>query len=349
MNKKQEIIKTADLPQMAFIIGIGRSGTTLLTNMLNSNPEVLSTPENEFILFSQSSFSDKDFNDAEVINAFINMFGFEYNKVTSIWKPSAELRNDIFNLEEKTFANVCKLVYLNYPIGGKIRTKVKTIVDKNPVYSLYLNNISRIYPSARYIVLTRDFRDNALSRKKYAHRKTSVFELAVSWNYYYENLFKTIKKVNLEHKIVRYEDLVSDSENVLKEICDFLQVTYSAEMLNFQDLSRKIKKHVKESASEKVFSKISKMHSNLETEVNQNRVKAYEKELSAQETAILEYVCEDYGKKFGYLDQEKSITKEPFWNLRKQFNYLFLRSYYTCMNVYYSLPVSYRLRFLKKK
>jgi hypothetical protein len=333
---------------MAFIIGIGRSGTTLLSNMLNSNPEVISTPENEFILFAESTFKDKSFDDPGVIDSFLRMFQYDYNKVTSIWRPEQKLRDDILKLKEKTFANVCKLVSLNYPIAGKDPSHVKTIVDKNPVYSLHLDRISEVFPEARYIVLVRDFRDNALSRKKYAQRSTSVFELAVSWNYYYEQLFKGIEKHNLNHKIVRYEDLVADSENVLKEICEFLNVTYSPEMLNFQDLSRKIKAHAKESSSEKVFEKISSMHSNLETAVNMNRVEAYRKELSDEEIDILNYVCRSYGEKFRYMDGTGQNPKAEWW-LKKQMNYIFLGLFYTYSKFYYSLPVGLRLRLLSQK
>ena len=36
-----------------FILGIGRSGTTLLTNMLNGHEFISAAPENNFILFGE--------------------------------------------------------------------------------------------------------------------------------------------------------------------------------------------------------------------------------------------------------------------------------------------------------
>ena len=82
-------------PKIAFIVGMGRSGTTLLTNMLNSNPEIIACPENEFVIHSYNSFYQKDFNDEKVIDAFIDMFDHNFNRFISIWKPGSELKNEM--------------------------------------------------------------------------------------------------------------------------------------------------------------------------------------------------------------------------------------------------------------
>src|SRR5205085_5395989 len=99
--------------------GMHRSGTTLLTNMLNSNPEVISTPENEFVLFTYRSFLNADFSDAKTLDAFLDVFNSDFNKEMSIWKPVPEVKADINKLAVKNFQNVCKLVYLNYPFAEK--------------------------------------------------------------------------------------------------------------------------------------------------------------------------------------------------------------------------------------
>lgn len=338
-----------NLPQMTFLIGMGRSGTTLLTNMLNSNPNIVSSPENEFMLFAYQSFATKDFTSESVVDSFLSLFEFEYNKVTSIWTPSPELRLDIKNLKNKNFANVCKLVYLNYPLANKSKSQVTCLVDKNPVYSLYLDKIAKVFPDACYIVLVRDFRDNILSRKKYAESRSSIFGLALAWNFYYQQIFKKIKQHNLRYKVVKYEDLVANSEQELKGLCSFINVPYVPEMLNFQELSKKMKQHAKLNASDVVYNKISKMHSNIDAEVNQNRVKAYEKELNDSEISILNYLCAEYGKFFGYLPKDASEKVFLSWRLKKIFYKLVIRVFHLYRSLYYSIPVSWRVQFLKKK
>ncbi|MCE3278185.1 MAG: Sulfotransferase domain protein [Bacteroidetes bacterium] len=353
MERTVQYVKTSgleNLPEMAFIIGMGRSGTTLLTNMFNSHPNVVSTPENEFLVFAHQSYLDKDFNDKETVDSFLDLLSYNYSTVLSIWQPSPDLKNDIVKLKEKNFANVCKLVYLNYPFAGRNKEEVRFIVDKNPVYSLYLEKLQEIYPVAKYIVLVRDHRDNVLSRKKYADSAKSVFELAVSWNYYYEKIFRDLKKNGLDHKLVRYEDLVADPTAILKELCSYLDINYSDRMFEFQDLSKKIKEHVKENAADKVYNKISKMHSNLDNNVTQKRVKAYEKELSSEEIAIVNYVCSDFALKFGYLEQQEvnDIRPKRSWKFNKFKYELIVSVYYLLKAAYYKLPVSFRIKRLNK-
>ncbi|MBK6985223.1 MAG: sulfotransferase [Bacteroidetes bacterium] len=180
---------------MTFIVGMGRSGTTMLTNMLNLNPNVIACPENEFVIFSMTDFKDKDFTDKTVINEFVNLFEYKFSKIISFWKPGKELKQSILNLNNKSFANVCKQVYLNYPFVINKPENVTCIVDKNPIYSLYLNELNTLFPNSKYIILTRDYRDNALSRKKYSDKETSIFTLGASWNYYYKCIFKSVKKI----------------------------------------------------------------------------------------------------------------------------------------------------------
>ena len=291
------------MPEIAFIVGMGRSGTTLLSSMLNSNPSVVSTPENEFIVFAWQSFKNKDFGCPAVCDEFVSLFNFNFNKVISIWKPGEKLRSDMQQHSIQTFADACKLVYLNYPFVNKNPAGIKCIVDKNPAYSLYLDKLNVTFPDARYILLVRDFRDNVLSRKKYADSETSIYELAASWNFYYDKIFDSIHALKLNYQLLKYEDLVKDPEATLKKLCSFLSVDYTPGMLNYQDLSKKIKEHVKENKEEQVYDKINKMHANLDNKVNISRVNAYENELSAEEIAILDYVCSGYGKQFGYLEK----------------------------------------------
>lgn len=334
---------------MAFIVGMGRSGTTLLTNMLNSNPAVISTPENEFLLFSKASFAEADFSREAVIDSFLGIFNYNYNRVLSIWKPNAAVRQDMLEANEKSFANACRLVYMNYPFANKDKVQIKCVIDKNPIYSLYIDDLRRIYPAAKYIILTRDFRDNVVSRKKYSDKKSSVAELGASWNFFYERIYDVVKKHRLDHYLLRYEDLVAEPEQTLKQLCAYLGVEYSSTMLQFQELSKEINTHVKEKASAEVYNKISRMHGNLEKQVNLNRVKAYEKELSPGDINMLNYVCRKYGREFDYLAPGEAAPVKASWRLLNAYNRLKMKVYFALHGLYYSLPVGLRLRLLKKQ
>ena len=327
---------------MTFIVGMGRSGTTMLTNMLNLNPKVIACPENEFVMFSLADFKNKDFNDPKVIDEFVNLFELKFSKTISFWKPGIRLKDSIVNLKNKSFDNVCKQVYLNYPFANNPIEQVTHIVDKNPVYSLYIKELNEIFPNSKYIILSRDYRDNILSRKKYAENSNSIYTLAESWNYYYKAIFRDVKKYNLNYYILRYEDVASKPEQTLIDLCKFLGIEFNEKMLHFQGLSKDIKNYIEQNLSEIEYTKLKTMHHNLENKVNANRVKAYENELTENEIIILDSICHRVGKQFNYLPIHK-INHSLSFNVRLKLSQLKIITYYSIQSFLLKLPLSIRL------
>lgn len=333
---------TSFSPEIAFMVGMGRSGTTLLTNMLNSNPEIIASPENEFIIHSYSQFISKDFNDSEVVDSFIDMFNHNFNRVISIWKPGPDLKQNIADSNDKSFGNVCKLAYLNYPFSQKEKKNVKWVIDKNPSYSLHIDVLKEIFPESKYIVIVRDYRDNIISRRKYSDQNVPIHKLAADWNYYYERIFKSLAKSNTPFHLIRYEDLASQPTEFLKPLCAYLNVEYSAEMLNFQELSKDMKKHAVENVSKEKNEKIQRMHSNLEKKVNTERVNAFVKELNPNEIALLDYACEKLAKRFGYEKHNQSQKTSFSDKLYYKYCYLKTSVWGILIKVKYRLPVAFR-------
>ncbi len=337
-----------NLPAIAFMIGMGRSGTTLLTNMLNSHPKVISSSENEFILFAQESFKNKDFSKEDVVNDFMDLFAYNFHSEPSIWVPAQKIKEDIKAAADKSFANVCKLVYMNYPLAGQKQT-VSLLVDKNPAYSLHKKTLHALFPSAKYIVLVRNYKDNVLSRKKYAYKPTSVFELGVSWNFYYQQILKDVTELKTQPHLMRYEDLVKEPKETLQKMCMYLDIDFMEEMLHYKEKAGEMRKLLKENTGEK-FEKVMEMHGNLESDVTTDRIDAHEKELSAEENAILDYICYNTARQFGYAPKEKSKPAgKTAWALKKSYYQLKMKTYLLKQKVYYNLPISLRLAFLKKK
>ena len=86
-----------------FIVGIGRSGTTLLTNMLNGHESISAAPENNFILFGEPL--RKITSQKTLIQEFNLMTKLKHNHTYSIWEP------DISTLEKDNvldYSSICK-------------------------------------------------------------------------------------------------------------------------------------------------------------------------------------------------------------------------------------------------
>lgn len=345
-----ERLPNQPLPEIAFIVGIGRSGTTMLTSMLNMHPQVIATPENEFILFSHRSFAYKNFNDPGVVKSFIAMFDYNYNQVINIWKPSPDFEKSLAELPIRNFSNVCKLAYLHYPLSQKDRPGVKWVIDKNPSYSMHMNLLHRLYPQAKFIVIVRDYRDNVVSRRKYSDKPVSLLNLAAAWNFFYEQIFRSVKAFGIQIHIVRYEDLAQAPEQTLQRLCDYLSIAYDPRMLQFQGFSKAIKDHARVTVSGEKFEKIASMHANLDKPVNTDRVDAFRNELSPADIGVLDMACSRYGKQFNYKPANDSTYRVSFMDrLKYKYAFLQVKVFHLLKNMYYNMPVSLRLRFKQKR
>lgn len=332
---------------MTFIVGMGRSGTTMLTNILNLNPKVIACPENEFILFTAHHFKNADFTNEAIVDEFVKLFDYRFSKIISFWKPKPELKNSISSLKNKSFANVCKQVYLHYPFAKNNHENI-WIIDKNPIYSLYMDDLNQLFPESKFIVLTRDYRDNILSRKKFSDKQSSLYTLAVSWNYFYDSIFKSIHKNKLDYTLLRYEDLVGHPTESLQKLCTFLNIEFDEQMLHFQDLSKDIKTYIKQNLTDSEFRKLTTMHHNLEKTINKDRVESYIKELTADEIEILDYICSKHAKSFHY----NPISQiKPTWltKIRTWMSYCKLKTYYYLHSIGYKIPLRIKLLLADKK
>ncbi len=108
-----------------------------------------------------------------------------------------------------------------------------------------MDEANRWFPSARFLHIVRDGRDVALSHETMPYGASNTLEAAETW--------KTRLRTNLKmgailgperYKVVRYEDLVSESEATLQSICAFLGVSYSPAMLDYPKMvDEKVPKH----------------------------------------------------------------------------------------------------------
>jgi hypothetical protein len=341
------VANKTSLPDMTFLVGMGRSGTTLLSSMLNSHPELIATSEHLFMLFAYSSFKNADFSDPATVDKFLDLFKYDLSLGRNIWDPEKKAREDILSSPEKDFASVCKLVYLNYPFIHN-KTNIRRIVDKNPQYSLHLSKWANTFPEAKYIVLVRDFRDNIASRKRYASKPAPIYDYALAWNYFYDIIFSQLKKNKLSYQVVRYEDLVHTPIEILTKLCQFLGVEYHENMLSFQALAEEMKDYARKKIEKENFEKTWAMHANLVKDLNAGSIGSYGEILSEDDVQKANYLCRRYGKQFGYLPDE-TIKPALGWLIPSFISQVKVRLFYRWRRIYYLLPVYFRLRFIPKK
>lgn len=214
-----------------FIVGLSRSGTKLLRDLLNRN-DLVSIPEIEthFIpsLLDQPNLSFDKAHDIVSKSLFRRRF-------PNITFPSIETLQSIKSL--KSINDYIEVILKYYGVQGDVEWNSSVIWgDKTPLYLRHLNTLKRAFPKSKVIHIIRDPRDRAISVKKTWNK--SMYRTTEKWRRELENAqpFKNETDFYFE---LRYEDLLSSPELKLKEITSFLNIEFQQKMLELKKPSEK--------------------------------------------------------------------------------------------------------------
>ena len=195
-----------------FIVGLPRSGSTLVESILTSaNEKIQSCGESHVINMSVISeiankIYDKQFE--------LKSFNFEVN---------------YSNLEKNILERYKKLNLLNHP--------KKTFIDKSLENFFNIELILKYFPKAKFIHTSRNLSDSII-----AIYQSLLFELSWTHNIkdiivYIDNYIKIINFFKIKYKSsildVSLEKLTFEKEKVSKEIFDFCNIRWNKEILNF--------------------------------------------------------------------------------------------------------------------
>ncbi|MES2131772.1 MAG: sulfotransferase [Bacteroidota bacterium] len=332
-------------PVFNFIVGIGRSGTTLLMSMLNSHPELQATPEVNFFVFFYGSWKHKtDFTEADFVKVEFYMSKYDDRKQVSGFEWKTELfRENIRNSPEINFEIIYKCFYESFVYAGAPKA-ISHNFDKNPINTLFLQDIIDILPNSKFIFLVRDPRANFLSRKeKLKKRKADIYLDTKRWTHYNAAALTVIEKNRDKFYILKYEDLVTDPKAELQKLATFFNFPYDESMLNFHT-------KVKENSLKKVYEKSVRDYpqakdkfEKLSRPVNTDRLDIWKSKLNKQEIGIVSDICR-IAEKFGYdmsADKPKLSTIQ-FCKGTLLARLDIIKSKLTCM-----LPVNVKLTIMK--
>lgn len=289
--------------EICFVIGMGRSGTTLLSKLLNQHPQVHATPEAVFLIFFLNAWKNKtSFSKADVDLLFEQIKWFSYTHPWAGWDLDLEkAKQETAELVKKgpiSYPELCKFVYGHFKVNGADKTDAFMLADKNPSYTLFTDKISETFANSKFVYIVRDYRANVLSRKENVDLRSPEVKLnAWLWNFF--NGFALRFYNNNKNKVllVRYEDLVENAEEQLKRIFVFLDLDPQASLQNRQYAEVKASEHVVPEGSEGRFRK---KYDDLNRPVNKDRLDAWKTGLTEEEIIACNSICGELGKEFGY-------------------------------------------------
>ena len=196
-----------------FIVGAGRSGTTLLRLILSAHSRLHILPETWFILDLVKELPLNEALSLAQVKRATDIMAADYRWPDMEMDPDV-LRDRAAELAKPRLADILDLVYREHlSRAGKSR-----FGDKTPTYIQIVPQLATIYPGARFIHLIRDGRDVAISRirlgwERYYER--TKFEWTLAMDKRREYAVSAYAGQILE---VRYEQLVDHLEATVQRI-----------------------------------------------------------------------------------------------------------------------------------
>ncbi len=210
-----------------FILGVPRSGTTLLRVILDSHPLVAGAPETGWITGGYCQTS---------VRGLVDLLS---NDTVGAVKNLTGVNDQTINDAARSFLDCIFMKYLD-------ARRKKILVIKTPDDIPYLSFIHDIYPSAQYIHIVRDGRDVACSTVSQKdtffdrmvlkeHGELTVLNSLKRWVDWEQKTQEFLKNKEDRSLALKYEDLVARPEAEIARICEFINVNFDAKMLGFYD------------------------------------------------------------------------------------------------------------------
>jgi hypothetical protein len=210
-----------------FVVGVHRSGTTVLRLMLNAHPNLAVPFESAFIPEFYRRLEDygglshqgnvKRLLDDIAEHPFVTRGGLIEN-------PEAILRRGCASYAELVDAIFCEYARAR----GKSRWG-----DKTPGYDLEIPVLNTLFPSCQVIHIVRDGRDVALSLRGVQWGSRDLPRVAAEWRWRTATTHKLGAMLGRRFLEIRYEDLVLETEATLARVCAFLAEPFAEQMLDY--------------------------------------------------------------------------------------------------------------------
>ena len=219
-----------------FVVANPGSGTTLLRMMLDAHPDLAIPPETHFV--------------PELIETAREIRRANDRKPTGEELAdaiAADRRWEDFHLDRDALAKRMSGRRGESGPGAAIRAFYELYAeaqnkrrwgDKTPDYLRSIRRIGRTLPEAHFIHLIRDGRDVAASRRRWRERAGGKDRPVEAWAAQWKRWIETARKQGGEigrYMELRYEDLVTDTEPALRNVCEFIDLPFDEAMLDYHE------------------------------------------------------------------------------------------------------------------
>lgn len=214
-----------------FIVGSGRSGSTLLRVILCVHSKVTIPPETYFIMpLLERMPPGIPLSTAQISEAQDIITG--HYRWPDMDLSEAEFNDAVARLDHPRLQDILNVIYNIYLVK-----EGKTIWgDKTPPYVSIIPGLLSLYPDARIIHLVRDGRDVTRSFQSTGWYGPWLYKNTDEW----KDAIRFIHDCQRDHPgigiyEVRYEDLVLNTEETIHALCEHLDIEFESSMLDWTD------------------------------------------------------------------------------------------------------------------
>lgn len=208
--------------RLVFLIGAPRSGTTLLARMMGAHSQIYQRAEPHLItpIAHLGYFAGVQKAPYDPFNVQMAAKGFV-----------ADLPRG-----EEDYLDALR-AYTDVMYGRMLATQPgkRFFLDKTPPNALVLPFLNRLYPGARYVVLTRH--PLAIFTSWVETFFDGDYQVAVTFNPLLARYVPALARVLRERPVpfvhVKYEELVRDPETHFRRICEHLGVPFEADAIRY--------------------------------------------------------------------------------------------------------------------
>ncbi|MCB2141176.1 sulfotransferase [bacterium] len=304
------------MPSPFFIVGSGRSGTTLLRLILCSHSKISIPPETWFIIqLIEELPIDRYLTTCETELA-LKIITSHYR-----WPDMGIDSNDFRDKVDKKMKliDIINIVYAHH-----LKVENKSVWgDKTPPYIKIIPELIQLYPDAKFIHLIRDGRDVAASFYRLQWKGKWLSRSIIEWKESIEK-YLSYKNENIGDRIleIKYEDLVVHTERIIKKICGFIGQKFEPSMLNLEN---------------EILNKIPDREKNIHSKVFRrpqiNDIYRWKKESSALDVFIIESYLNKYLLAMGYELKFKCFFWTPIQVLTRGYFNLMYFIFLLCENI----------------
>ncbi len=291
-----------DQPPAPFVVGVARSGTTLLRLMLDAHPQLAIPPETHFIPKLAKALGElpKSVGEGEMRRRAFALIT-EHRRWPDFGLSERELERRFDHVEPFTATTALRAFYGLYAEKqGKPRWG-----DKSPSYVRRMRRVHAVLPESHFIHLIRDGRDVALSQLEVHHGNDEVSAAATEWVEGIEKARRIGARIGDSYLEVRYEDLVADPAPVLERICERIELDFDHAMLDYhrgaeERLAETVRDMSKSGVAAVTAEQRAAQHKNVSKPPQRERAGRWRKDMTAEQREAFEAVAGGLLADLGY-------------------------------------------------